>query len=107
MFLHLECVHVCSGTFHTPAGAGLASVTQPVSDAAARGFLGPLAVPRTRNMHDLQIIRTHRGTAGHTISLILLAAAPPGPLGLGKGRQVGSCEVNYFVTCFYDIMILI
>lgn len=54
----------------------------------------------------LRVIGTHTGTTGPT-TVTDRGSNSTRTLGLGKAGKWGSCEVNYFVTCFYDIMILI
>ena len=108
MLLHLlVCVHVCSGTSTPPLVQDAGECSSPSLLTHLRGVSSDTWLCQGPGIYMyLQVSRTHRGTTGHT-TIANHGSNSMRTLGLGKAGKWGSCEVNYFVTCFYDIMILI
>lgn len=101
------CVHVCSGTSTPPLVQDAGECSSPSLLTHLRGISSDTWLCQGPGIcMYLQVSRTHRGTTGHT-TIASHGSNSTRTLGLGKAGKWGSCEVNYFVTCFYDIMILI
>lgn len=94
------CVHVCSGTSTPPLVRDAGECNSASLLTQLRGvFSDPWLCQGPGICTYLQIIRTHRGTTGHTISLYCWQQLHP-DLGAGKSRQVGKLRSKLFCDMF-------